>query len=146
MRMREKNPLINRRYSDLILIDSFDGRFEYLKLNGKIGEELFGYSRYLNQVFYQSAAWQKVRRQVIIRDNGCDLGIPGYEIQGFIYVHHINPITLQQLQNNDPVILDPEYLISCSRKTHEAITLGDPNLLPKGLVIRRPNDMCPWKD
>lgn len=144
--MREKSPLINRRYSDLILIDSFDGRFEYLKLNGKIGEELFGYSRYLNQVFYQSAAWQKVRRQVIIRDNGCDLGIPGYEIHGFIYVHHINPITLQQLQNNDPVILDPEYLISCSRKTHEAITLGDPNLLPKGLVVRRPNDMCPWKD
>lgn len=146
MRMREKNPLINRRYSDLIRIDSFDGRFEYLKLNGQIGEELFGYMRYLNQVFYQSAAWRKVRRQVIIRDNGCDLGIPGYDIQGDIYVHHINPITLQQLQNNDPVILDPEYLISCSRKTHEAITLGDPNLLPKGLVIRRPNDMCPWKD
>lgn len=144
--MREKSPFINRRYSDLILIDSFDGRFEYLKLNGKIGEELFGYSRYLNQVFYQSAAWQKVRRQVIIRDNGCDLGIPGHEIQGFIYVHHINPITLQQLRNNDPVILDPENLICCSRKTHEAITLGDPNLLPKGLVIRRPNDMCPWKD
>lgn len=146
MRMREKNPLINRRYSDLIRIDSFDGRFEYLKLNGQIGEELFGYMRYLNQVFYQSAAWRKVRRQVIIRDNGCDLGIPGYDIQGDIYVHHINPITLQQLQNNDPVILDPEYLISCSRKTHEAITLGDPNLLPKGLVVRRPNDMCPWKD
>lgn len=146
MRTMEKKPHINRSYSDLIRIESFDDRFEYLRLNGQIGEELFGYSRYLNQVFYQSAAWKKVRRQVIIRDNGCDLGVEGYEILGAIYVHHINPITLQQLRNNDPVILDPENLICCSRKTHEAITLGDPNLLPKGPVIRRPNDMCPWKD
>ena len=136
---------MNKSYSELILLPTLEERYEYLKLNGKIGEELFGYNRYLNQVFYQSSEWKRVRREVIIRDNGCDLGVKGWEIKGTIYVHHINPITLDQLKTKDPILLDPENLISTSRKTHEAITLGDISLLPSVPVIRRPNDMCPWK-
>lgn len=134
-----------RTYSELILLPTLEERFEYLKLNGKIGEELFGYARYLNQVFYRSKQWQNVRDFVIIRDKGFDLGVEGWEIEGAIYVHHMNPITLDQLKNSDPCLLDPELLISCSRKTHEAVTWGDASLLPKQLVVRRPNDMCPWK-
>ena len=136
---------MNKSYSELILLPTLEERYEYLKLNGKIGEELFGYNRYLNQVFYQSSEWKRVRREVIIRDNGCDLGVKGWEIKGTIYVHHINPITLDQLKTKDPILLDPENLISTSRKTHEAISLGDISLLPSVPVIRRPNDMCPWK-
>ena len=136
---------MNKSYSELILLPTLEERYEYLKLNGKIGEELFGYNRYLNQVFYQSPEWKRVRRDVIIRDKGCDLGVKGWEIKGTIYVHHINPITLDQLKTKDPILLDPENLISTSRKTHEAITLGDISLLPSVPVIRRPNDMCPWK-
>lgn len=124
---------------------SFLERYRYLKLNGKVGEELFGYARYLNQVFYQSARWKKVRRQVIIRDNGCDLGMEGYSIGGIVYVHHMNPITLDQLKNDDPVLIDPEYLISVSFNTHEAITFGDESLLPILPAERKPNDTCPWK-
>ena len=136
---------MNKSYSELILLPTLEERYEYLKLNGKIGEELFGYNRYLNQVFYQSSEWKRVRREVIIRDNGCDLGVKGWEIKGTIYVHHINPITLDQLKTKDPILLDQENLISTSRKTHEAISLGDISLLPSVPVIRRPNDMCPWK-
>ena len=136
---------IDRCYVDLSKLSTFDDRFEYLRLNGNVGDELFGYARYLNQVFYASPQWKRARRAVIIRDNGCDLGLPGYEIGGFVYVHHMNPITLQQLKDNDPKLLDPEFLISCSRQTHEAITWGDPTLLPRGPIIRTPNDMCPWK-
>lgn len=134
-----------RTYSELIKIPTFEGRFEYLRLNGKVGEQLFGYARYLNQVFYQSDRWKKVRREVALRDKGFDLGVEGYEIQGFVYVHHMNPITLEQIKNDDPCLIDPEFLITCSDLTHRAITLGDPALLPKGPVIRFANDMCPWK-
>ena len=136
---------MNRTYSELIQFRTLDERFEYLKLNGKIGEELFGHARYLNQVFYQSPEWRKIRREIIIRDNGCDLGLEEWPIKGIIYVHHMNPITLKMLLDRDPILLDPENLISTSRKTHEAISLGDYSLLPKMPVIRRPNDMCPWK-
>lgn len=136
-----------KTYSELIKFQTFDERFEYLMLNGKIGEELFGYARYLNQVFYSSPIWKKVRREVIIRDNGCDLGVEDYEIGGIIYVHHMNPITLEQLKRDDPMLIDPEYLICTSRSTHEAITLGDRNLLSiKNPVIRVPNDTSPWKN
>ncbi len=146
--MAMKSPIVitDRNYSELSAIESFEDRYEYLRLNGHIGDELFGYTRYLNQVFYQSEAWKKARRQTIIRDNGCDLGVEGHEIQGDIYVHHMNPITLQQLKSNDPCLTNPDFLISCSRKTHEAITWGDPSLLPKEPTVRRPNDTCPWKD
>lgn len=134
-----------RTYTELCKFSTLEDRYEYLKLNGHIGEELFGYLRYLNQVFYSTKEWRKVRREVIIRDNGCDLGLEDWPISGFIYVHHMNPITLDQLLNNDPILLDPENLISTSRKTHDAITLSDPLLLPKPIIVRRPNDMCPWK-
>ena len=135
-----------RNYSDLCQLNTLEDRFDYLKLNGVVGDELFGYARYLNQVFYHSREWMDIKEQVIIRDQGFDLGLPGWKITGTIYVHHMNPITLEQIKNNDPIMLDPEYLISCSYNTHQAITWGNKELLPKPLVVRRPNDMIPWRD
>lgn len=134
-----------RCYSELILLPSLEERFEYLRLNGEVGEELFGYARYLNQEFYHGGDWRDVRDQVIIRDGGHDLGVPGWKIVGNIYVHHMNPVTKEQLLDNDPILLDPEYLISCSYNTHQAITWGNRELLPKPLIVRRPNDTVPWK-
>ena len=134
-----------RCYSELILLPSLEERFEYLRLNGEVGEELFGYARYLNQEFYHGGDWRDVRNQVIIRDGGHDLGVPGWKIVGNIYVHHMNPVTKEQLLDNDPILLDPEYLISCSYNTHQAITWGNRELLPKPLIVRRPNDTVPWK-
>lgn len=134
-----------RTYSDLSKLKTFKERYDYLKLNGRVGEELFGYARYLNQVFYQSDRWKRARRDVIIRDDGNDLGVDGHDIKGAIYVHHMNPITLEQLKNDDPCLVDPEFLICCSRKTHEAVTLGCEELLPVQPVVRFENDMCPWK-
>lgn len=134
-----------RCYSELILLPSLEERFEYLRLNGEVGEELFGYARYLNQEFYHGGDWRDVRDQVIIRDGGYDLGVPGWKIVGNIYVHHMNPVTKEQLLDNDPILLDPEYLISCSYNTHQAITWGNRELLPKPLIVRRPNDTVPWK-
>lgn len=134
-----------KSYSELLQYKTLEERFEYLRLNGKVGEELFGYQRYLNQIFYQGRDWRAIRRKIIIRDEGCDLGLPEWPIKGIIHVHHINPVTLDMLINNDPFLLDPENLISSSEKTHRAITLGDKLLLPTNPIIRRPNDMCPWK-
>lgn len=135
-----------RTYSELIKFPTFEERFNYLKLNGVIGEELFGHARYLNQVFYQGTKWRRTRRKIIIRDNGCDLGLgEEYRIYGIIHVHHLNPITIEQLLSDDPCLYDEENLISTSEKTHRAITIGDENLLERPIVIRRPNDMCPWK-
>ena len=134
-----------RCYSELIRLPSLEERFEYLRLNGEVGEELFGYARYLNQEFYHGSAWFDVREQVIIRDQGFDLGVDGWKIKGNIYVHHMNPITLRQIKENDPILVDPEYLISCSYNTHQAITWGKKELLPKPLIVRRPNDTCPWR-
>lgn len=134
-----------RTYTELISIPTFIERYRYLKLNGKVGEELFGYARYLNQVFYQSTEWRKIRRKIIIRDSGCDLAVEGRDIFGTIYVHHMNPLTLEQIRQNDPCLIDPENLICVSRLTHDAITLGDESLLQTDPIIRKPNDMCPWK-
>ena len=134
-----------RTYTELISIPTFIERYRYLKLNGKVGEELFGYARYLNQVFYQSTEWRKIRRQIIIRDSGCDLAVEGRDIFGTIYVHHMNPLTLEQIRQNDLCLIDPENLICVSRLTHDAITLGDESLLQTDPIIRKPNDMCPWK-
>ena len=135
-----------KTYSELITLPTFEERFEYLKLNGLVGEETFGFDRYLNQMFYKTKEWRAVRRQVIIRDNGCDLGIKGYDIQGNIYVHHINPITKEDILNRSEFLLNPEYLISASYDTHQAITYGSKDLLPvRTFIERQPNDTCPWK-
>ena len=135
-----------RTYTELCMFDTLEERFEYLRLNGKVGEELFGYARYLNQEFYHGALWRDVKERIVIRDGGNDLGVEGWKIVGSIYVHHINPITLKQLKEDDPCLYDPENLISCSYKTHQAITLGNPLLLPQPIVVRRPNDTCPWRN
>lgn len=135
-----------RNYSKLCKFLTLEDRFEYLRLNGEVGEELFGYARYLNQEFYHGRRWKEVRDAVIIRDQGYDLGVHGWKIIGNIYVHHMNPITLQQLKDDDPAMYDPEFLISCSYGTHQAITLGEPLLLPQPIIVRRPNDTCPWRD
>ena len=136
---------MDRSYSELIKFPTLIERYEYLKLHGKIGEELFGYARYLNQVFYQSPEWKRIRRKIIIRDNGCDLGLEAWPIRGVIYVHHINPITLEMLKTKDPILLDPDNLICASYNTHTAITIGNSSLLPTEPITRKPNDMCPWK-
>lgn len=136
---------ILRTYTRLCDFSTLEDRFEYLRLDGAVGEELFGYARYLNQEFYHSAEWRDVKQRVVIRDQGYDLGVPGWKIVGNIYVHHMNPIMLEQLLNNDPAMLDPELLISCSYNTHQAITWGNKALLPKPIVVRRPGDTCPWE-
>ena len=134
-----------RTYSELCQFGTLEDRYEYLKLNGIVGDVQFGYARYLNQVFYHSREWIDAKEHVIIRDQGNDLGVPGWRINGAIYVHHMNPVTLEQLKRNDPCLTDSEYLISCSYDTHQAITWGSKILLPRPIVIRRPNDTCPWK-
>ena len=137
--------IVNRTYSELKNLDSFEERFNYLKLNGQVGETTFGSRRYLNQLLYKSKEWISVRDKVIIRDEGCDLGIPGREICGKILVHHINPITIEDVANNNPKVFDLENLITTSHITHEAIHYGDKNLLIKDPIVRTANDTCPWK-
>ena len=134
-----------RTYSELITFQTFKERYKYLRLRGFVGEETFGYDRYLNQVFYKSKEWADIRNYVIIRDNGCDLGIPGHEIHGRILIHHMNPITKEDILNRSEFLLDPEYLISTIKVTHDAIHYGDENLLMKGPVERKANDTCPWR-
>lgn len=134
-----------RTYSELITLPTFEERFEYLRLGGKVGAETFGFDRCLNQIFYKSDKWLSVRDKVIIRDNGCDLGIEGREIYGRILVHHMNPITMDDIVNHSSWILDPEYLITTVKNTHDAIHYSDENLLIKDPIERRKNDMCPWR-
>ena len=135
-----------RTYSELITLPTYIERFNYLKLGDKVGADTFGFDRYLNQKFYhQDPRWRSARDKVIIRDNGCDLGIEGYEIQGKIIVHHMNPITMDDIINKRDWIYDPEFLICTVHNTHNAIHYGDDNLLFKGPVVRTPNDTCPWK-
>lgn len=135
-----------KRYSELLNLHTFEDRFDYLKLNGSVGADTFGFDRYLNQKFYSSPEWKSIRRQVILRDNGCDLGINGLEICGRIYIHHMNPITVEDFKNDSMLILSPEYLISVSLDTHNAIHYGNKNYAANKLPIeRRPGDTCPWK-
>ena len=138
---------IIRSYEALIRIPTFIGRFEYLKLSSKIGEETFGYERYLNQVFYTSKEWRRFRNDVIVRDMGLDLGVDGYDIPDGdrIEIHHINPITPEDIEKRSSLLMDMDNVICTSSRTHKAIHYGDASLLPQDLVIRRPNDMCPWK-
>lgn len=139
-----------RTYSQLITYDNFNDRLNYLKLFGRVGEATFGFDRYLNQKFYNSAEWLNVRNYVIARDNGCDLGIDGFEILDKIYIHHLNPITTIDIENSSEYLLDPEYLISVSYLTHTAIHYGnnitEEDIIKKYKIIpRTKNDTCPWK-
>lgn len=135
-----------KTYSDLIQISSFIERYRYLRLGGKAGEITFGNDRYLNQTLYRSLEWKSFRRDMIIRDNGCDLGMDGYSIQGKIMLHHINPITIEDMYNRSPAIFDEENVICVSARTHNAIHYGDEELLMIDEIIeRRPNDTIPWR-
>lgn len=145
MVMEVQTTMIIKRYSELILLDKFVERYRYLKLNGLIGEETFGFDRYLNQVLYQSDAWRKFRQDVIIRDNGCDLGLDGYTISGHVIVHHINPLTKKQIIQRDKCIFDFENVICVSKATHDAIHYGSEQNLLLPPVERKPNDTCLWK-
>ena len=134
-----------RTYSELILLPTFEERFKYLQLNGRVGDDTFGFDRYINQNFYKSADWKRIRDQIIIRDNGCDLALEGYEIYGRILIHHMNPITVKDVELSTEYLMNPEYLICITHNTHNAIHYGDEKLLMKGPVVRTKNDTCPWK-
>lgn len=134
-----------KTYSELIALPTFEERYEYLRLNGKVGEDTFGFDRYLNQNFYRSAEWRRIRDRVIVRDNGCDLAIDDRIIYGKILIHHMNPITDKDLFNLSDILLDPEYLICVSHNTHNAIHYGDGERLVKDPIVRTKNDTCPWK-
>lgn len=134
-----------RTYSELITLSTFEERYEYLRIGGKVGEETFGFDRYLNQAFYKSKEWLAIRDEVIVRDNGCDLGVEGREINGKILIHHMNPITVKDILERSDFLLNPEYLISTVKNTHDAIHYGDDSLLVKDPIERRKNDTCPWR-
>ena len=134
-----------RTYSELIKLPTFKERYEYLRLGGRVGEDTFGFDRYLNQAFYKSEEWKSIRDHVIIRDNGCDLGIEGHEIFGRILIHHMNPIRKEDIINRSDILLNPEYLICTIKNTHDAIHYGDENLLVIASVERKKNDTCPWR-
>ena len=137
--------MITRSYSELIAIPTFEERYRYLRLRGQVGRETFGHDRYLNQVLYTSKEWRLFRNEIIVRDDGLDLGCDGFDIFGRIIIHHINPITVEDVLNRDPKVFDPNNVISCSNNTHQAIHYGDESLLPLLPVERRPNDTCPWR-
>lgn len=134
-----------RRYSELIKLPTFKERFEYLRLDGQVGESTFGFDRYANQKFYRSIEWKKIRNHIIMRDHGCDLGMDGYEIYGKILIHHMNPISLMDIDTASSFLLNPEYLICVTHDTHNAIHYGDEELLFCGITERSKNDTCPWK-
>lgn len=134
-----------KTYSELICLPTFEERFEYLKLKGSVGKDTFGHDRYLNQVFYTSQEWRRLRDKIIIRDNGCDLGIEGREIGGKIYIHHLNPFGVNDILAHSEYLVNPEYLICTSFETHNAIHYGDINLLPRNPIERKRNDTCPWR-
>lgn len=135
-----------KSYSELCSLLSFEERFNYLKLHGQVGMDTFGFDRYMNQDFYRSSEWRNARAFVIARDNGCDLGVPSNQIDGKILVHHINPISQDDIINHPEKLLDPENLICISMDTHNALHYGDDSILNKNkMVERKQNDTCPWK-
>lgn len=135
----------NRTYSELITLPTFEERYRYLQLNGSVGKETFGFDRYINQKFYNSQEWKSIRDYIIVRDQGCDLGIEGYEINGRIYIHHMNPVLLKDVMYRTEYLTNPEYLITTTHSTHNAIHYGDENLLIKTPIERSKNDTCPWR-
>ena len=134
-----------KTYSELITIPTFIERFHYLKIGGRVGEDTFGHDRYLNQILYRSSEWKRFRRGIILRDNGMDLACDGYEMVGSIIVHHIDPITIDDVLRRDPKIFDPENVVSTWLRTHNAIHYGDESLLYADPIERTPNDTCPWR-
>lgn len=134
-----------RRYSELIFLPSFEERFEYVKLNGQVGKDTFGFQRYVNQRFYCSSEYRRFRREIIVRDLGCDLACENHEIGGKIVIHHLNPISVDDIINHSEFAWNPEYVVCVSELTHKAIHYSDIDLLPKPFVERKPNDTCPWK-
>lgn len=134
-----------RRYSDLKQIHTFEERYDYLRIAGIVGERTFGFDRYLNQMLYTSKRWLRTRDTIIIRDDGCDLGMDDYEIHGIIVIHHMNPLTIEDVELDREIIYNPEFLICTTLKTHNAIHFGDKNLLPQLTITRKRNDTCPWK-
>ena len=137
--------MIIKTYSELSKLQTFEDRYEYLRLNGAVGKETFGFDRFINQNFYKSQEWKTIRDFVIVRDNGCDLGIKGYEIRGKIFIHHMNPILPKDIEIQSEFLLNPEYLISTTHLTHNAIHYGDKNLLIVVPIERSKNDTCPWR-
>lgn len=135
-----------KKYREMIRFNNFEDRFNYLKLRGSVGIDTFGFDRYLNQNLYRSDEWKRARQQVIARDNGCDLGISGMEISGKIYVHHMNPLTKDDIFESSENLFNPEYLICVSHETHNAIHYGDSSYLERNKTANRTaNDMSPWK-
>lgn len=134
-----------KTYSELIEFPTFEERFRYLRLKGRVGKDTFGFDRYLNQRFYRSAEWRRIRDLVIVRDNGCDLGMIDRMIPGKILIHHMNPITERDILNMTDALMNPEFLICVSHQTHNAIHYGDEDLLIPTIIERTPNDTCPWK-
>lgn len=139
------NQMSIRTYSELITIPTFIERFQYLKLDGLVGHETFGYDRYLNQILYRTPEWRRFRRDIILRDNGCDLACEGYEIVGNILVHHIEPITVEDILQRRYKVFDPENTISTQLLTHNALHYGDEDLLTTEPIVRTQYDTCPWK-
>ena len=133
-----------RSYRELLRLPTFIERYRYLRLQGHVGIDTFGHNRYLNQVLYSSPEWKRFRKEILVRDNGYDLGCEDREIKGIIVIHHINPLTIEDVERQSPVIFDPNNVISCADITHKAIHYGDENLLPKDLIERKPGDHCPW--
>ena len=134
-----------KTYSELTKLHTFEERFRYLQLHGSVGRDTFGFDRIFNQMFYTSSEWKRVRDIVITRDNGCDLGIEGREIYGKVVIHHLNPISLEDIENATEYLLNPEYLITTTHNTHNAIHYGDESKLVTNPIERRRNDTCPWK-
>ncbi|MBR6287808.1 MAG: hypothetical protein IKR19_00515 [Acholeplasmatales bacterium] len=135
-----------KRYSELQKLNTFEERFEYTKLDGQVGLDTFGFDRYMNQQFYRSKEWRDIRDKVIIRDNACDLGMPGHEIRGRVYIHHLNPLTPEDIEESTDLLFDLDNLICVSQETHNAIHYGDDSILDKYKIIERtPKDTCPWK-
>lgn len=135
---------MRRSYSELRHFETFVERYRYLALRGVVGESTFGFDRWANQAFYTSREWRNARHGIIVRDNGCDLGIDGHEIHSGLFIHHLNPITMAQIESGDPCILDPDNLITVTHGTHNAIHYGDERLLPRPLVDRKPGDTKLW--
>jgi hypothetical protein len=136
--------MITRRYSELRRLQTFEERYAYLRLDGQVGQVTFGFDRWVNQQFYTSFEWKHARNEVILRDNGCDLGIRGHEVPFGLLVHHMNPLTVEDIERGEDWIIDPEFLICTSKRTHNAIHYGDDSLLPRAFVERRPGDTKLW--